>query len=106
MANPYLVFSAMLLAGLDGILKKISPGDPTDFNLYEMRRSRDKVKILSLCNSLPEALAALDSDRDFLKAGGVFDDDAIDAYLAIKWGEVESFRRLPLPIEFAMYYSW
>ena len=106
MANPYLVFSAMLLAGLDGILKKISPGDPTDFNLYEMRRSRDKVKIPSLCNSLPEALAALDSDRDFLKAGGVFDDDSIDAYLAIKWSEVEAFRRLPLPIEFAMYYSW
>ena len=95
MANPYLVFSAMLLAGLDGILKKISPGDPTDFNLYEMRRSRDKVKIPSLCNSLPEALAALDSDRDFLKAGGVFDDDAI-------WSEVEAFVfgaacRLPCP---------
>lgn len=104
-ANPYLCFAALLLAGLDGIKNKIDPGQPSDMNLYAMRRDVDRKRIKEVCGSLPEALAALESDRKFLTAGGVFDDDAIDAYLDLKYEEVNNFRRSPHPVEFDMYYS-
>lgn len=105
LANPYLCFSALLLAGLDGIKNKIDPGDPADFNLYAMRRGRDRLAIKEVCGTLGEALSALDSGRDFLTKTGVFSDEAIDAYLEIKWEEVNSYRQVPHPIEFERYYS-
>ena len=104
MANPYLAFSAMMMAGLDGILNKIHPGDPLDKDLYDLppEEARD---IPTVCHSLDQALEALDNDRDFLKAGGVFTDDLIDAYIDLKMEEVSRFRMTTHPIELDMYYS-
>ncbi|MCF4099814.1 type I glutamate--ammonia ligase [Maritalea mediterranea] len=104
MANPYLAFSALLMAGLDGIKNKINPGDPMDKDLYELPAEELK-EIPTVAASLREALEALDADRDFLKAGGVFDDDQIDAYIALKMEEVIRFEHTPHPVEFDMYYS-
>jgi glutamine synthetase len=103
-ANPYLAFSAMLMAGLDGIQNKIDPGDPMDKNLYDLP-PRELKKIPTVCGSLREALAALDKDRDFLKAGGVFTDDLIDGYMDLKMEEVMRFEMTPHPVEYDMYYS-
>jgi len=104
MANPYLAFSCLLMAGLDGIKNKILPGEPMDKDLYELPPEELK-DIPTVAGSLREALDALDKDRDFLKAGGVFDDDQIDAYIALKMEEVIRFEHTPHPIEFEMYYS-
>jgi len=104
MANPYLAFSALLMAGLDGIANKIHPGEPMDKDLYELPPEELK-DIPTVCASLREALEALDKDRDFLKAGGVFDDDQINAYIEIKMEEVIRFEHTPHPVEFEMYYS-
>ena len=103
-ANPYLGFTAMLMAGLDGIKNKIHPGDPMDKNLYDL--PADELKdIPTVCGSLREACDALDADREFLKAGGVMDDDQIDAYLELKREENEAYEMTPHPIEFDLYYS-
>jgi len=103
-SNPYLAFSAMLMAGLDGIKNKLHPGDAMDQDLYEL--SPDELKdIPTVCGSLREALNALDLDREFLTQGGVFDDDQIDAYIDLKMEEVLAFEQAPHPIEFKMYYS-
>ena len=104
LANPYLAFSALLMAGLDGIKNKINPGDPMDKDLYELPAEELK-EIPTVAASLREALEALDADREFLKAGGVFDDDQIDAYIAVKMEEVERLDMAPHPVEFDMYYS-
>ncbi|HEY4847973.1 MAG TPA: glutamine synthetase, partial [Methylocella sp.] len=103
-ANPYLAFSAMLLAGLDGILNKTDPGQPIDKDLYDLPPKEVK-KIPTVCGSLRDALANLDKDRAFLKAGGVFDDDVIDSYIELKMGEVLRCEMTPHPVEFDMYYS-
>ncbi len=103
-ANPYLGFSAMLMAGLDGILNKIHPGDAMDKDLYDLPPEEAKA-IPQVCGSLREALENLDSDRDFLKAGGVFDDDQIDAYIDLKMEEVMRLELHPHPVEFDMYYK-
>ena len=103
-ANPYLAFTAMLMAGLDGIENRIHPGDPMDKNLYDLPAEELK-DVPTVCASLREALETLDADRDFLKMGGVFTDDLIDAYLDLKWEEVYRFEHTPHPVEFAMYYS-
>ena len=103
-ANPYLAFSAMLMAGLDGIQNKIDPGSAMDKNLYDLPPKELK-KIPTVCGSLREALAALDKDRAFLKAGGVFSDDLIDGYIDLKMEDVERFEITPHPVEFDMYYS-
>jgi glutamine synthetase len=103
-ANPYLMFTAMLMAGLDGIKNKIHPGDAADKDLYDLPPEEEKA-IPKVCASLEEALAALDADRDFLKAGGVMDDDMIDAYIDLKMEDVQRIRMTPHPIEFDMYYS-
>ena len=103
-ANPYFAFTAMLMAGLDGIQNKIHPGEAMDKNLYDLPPEEEK-KIPQVCSSLDEALAALDADRDFLKAGGVFTDDAIDAYIELKMEEVTRLRMTTHPVEFDMYYS-
>ena len=104
LANPYLGFAAMLMAGLDGITNKIHPGDPMDKDLYELPKEELKL-IPTVCGSLREALENLSKDRDFLKAGGVFDDDQIDSYIELKMTEVIKFEHTPHPIEYEMYYS-
>ncbi len=103
-ANPYLGFAAMLMAGLDGIKNKIHPGQPMDKDLYDLPPKELK-KIPTVCGSLREALMSLDKDRKFLTAGGVFDDDQIDAYIELKMEEVIRFEHTPHPVEYDMYYS-
>ena len=103
-ANPYLAFGAMLMAGLDGIRNRIHPGDAMDKDLYDLPPKELK-DIATVCGSLREALASLDADRAFLRAGGVFDDDQIDAYIELKMEEVLYFEMAPHPVEFEMYYS-
>ena len=103
-SNPYLTFSAMLMAGLDGIKNKIHPGEAMDQDLYELSPNELK-DIPTVCGSLREALNALDLDREFLTQGDVFDDDQIDAYIDLKMEEVLAFEQAPHPIEFKMYYS-
>jgi len=103
-ANPYLAFSAMLMAGLDGVQNKIHPGDPMDKNLYDLE-PEEAAKIPHPCASLDEALDNLDKDREFLTRGGVFSNDMIDAYIALKMEEVTRFRMTTHPVEFDMYYS-
>ena len=104
MGNPYLTFTALLMAGLDGIINQIDPGAPADKNLYDLP-PREQKKIPEVCGSLREALENLDKDRGFLKAGGVMSDDFIDAYIELKMTEVERFEMTPHPVEFDMYYS-
>jgi len=103
-ANPYLAFSAMLMAGIDGIQNKIHPGDAMDKNLYDLPPEEEK-NIPQVCHALDQALAELDKDRAFLTAGGVFTDDMIDAYISLKMEEVTRIRMTTHPVEFDMYYS-
>jgi glutamine synthetase len=103
-ANPYLAFTALLMAGLDGIENKIHPGDPIDKNLYDLP-PEERNKITHVCASLEEALGHLDRERAFLTKGGVFSDDMIDAYIGLKMEEVTRFRTTTHPVEFDMYYS-
>ncbi len=103
-ANPYYAFSAMLMAGLDGIKNKIHPGKASEKNLYDLSQDElDKVDTVS--GSLREALENLNSDREFLKEGGVFTDDQIDSYISLKLKEVQEFEQTPHPIEYKLYYS-
>ncbi|MEN8130892.1 MAG: glutamate--ammonia ligase [Pseudomonadota bacterium] len=102
--NPYLSFAAMMLAGLDGIQNKIHPGAPMDKDLYDLP-PEEEAEIPKVCSSLDQALEALDQDRAFLKAGGVFSDDSIDGYITLKMEEVTRLRMTTHPIEFDMYYS-
>ncbi|MDE2598779.1 MAG: type I glutamate--ammonia ligase [Rhodocyclaceae bacterium] len=104
LANPYLAFTALMMAGLDGVQNKIHPGDPADKNLYDLPPEEDKL-IPTVCASLEEALEALDKDREFLTRGGVFSNDFIDAYIALKMEEVTRIRMTTHPLEFEMYYS-
>ena len=103
-ANPYLCFSAMLMAGLDGIKNKIDPGAARDEDLYEL--SEEELKdIPTVCGSLREALDSLKADHEFLLEGGVFTKDQIDAYIELKMEEVIEYEFAPHPVEFKMYYS-
>ncbi|HJM78087.1 MAG TPA: type I glutamate--ammonia ligase, partial [Candidatus Pelagibacter bacterium] len=102
--NPYLTFSAMLMAGLDGIKNKINPGKPLDEDLYALPEHKVK-NIPTVCGSLREAMESLDRDRGFLKQGGVFSDDQIDAFIALKFEEIYNLEHTPHPMEFEMYYS-
>jgi glutamine synthetase len=104
MANPYLAFAALLMAGLDGIENKIHPGDAMDKDLYDLP-PLEAAKIPQVCGSLREALGALDADRAFLKKGGVFDDDQIDSYIELKMEENMRYELHPHPVEFDMYYK-
>ena len=104
MANPYLAFSAMMLAGLDGIQNKIHPGDAMDKDLYDLPPEEEK-NLNLVAFSLEEALAELDSDREFLKAGGVFSDDLVDAYIDLMNENITRLRMTTHPVEFDMYYS-
>ena len=102
--NPYFTFTALLMAGLDGIENRIDPGEAMDKDLYALPPEELK-GIPTVCGSLREALGALDDDRDFLKKGNVMDDDQIDAYIELKMEEVERFETHPHPVEFDMYYK-
>ena len=104
LANPYLAFSALMMAGLDGVQNKIHPGDPADKNLYDLPPEED-AKIPTVCASLEQALEALDNDREFLTRGGVFSNDMLNAYIELKMGDVNRLRMTPHPVEFDMYYS-
>jgi glutamine synthetase len=104
LSNPYFAFAALMMAGLDGIKNKIDPGPAMDKDLYDLEPEEAK-HIPTVCHSLDMALDALDRDREFLKAGGVFTDDMIDAYIELKNAEVTRFRMTPHPVEFDMYYS-
>ncbi len=104
LANPYLAFAALMMAGLDGVQNKIHPGDPADKNLYDLPPEED-AKIPTVCHSLDQALAALDADREFLTRGGVFSNDFIDAYIELKNEEVQRMRMTTHPLEFELYYS-
>ncbi len=103
-ANPYLAFTALMMAGLDGVQNKIHPGEASDKNLYDLPPEED-AKIPTVCASLDEALAALDKDREFLTRGGVFSNEMIDAFIELKMEEVTRFRMTTHPIEYDMYYS-
>ena len=92
------------MAGLDGIENRIDPGDPMDKDLYDLP-PQELQGIPTVCRSLREALESLDADRDFLKKGGVMDDDQIDAYIDLKMEEVLRLEMHPHPVEFDMYYS-
>ncbi len=103
-ANPYLAFAASLMAGLDGIINKIEPGEPAEKDLYDLP-PEEEATFDTVCSSLEEALDALDKGRDFLKMGDVFTDNAIDSYIKLKMEEVTRMRATTHPIEFDMYYS-
>lgn len=103
-ANPYLCFAALLMAGLDGIQNKIHPGDAADKDLYDLP-PEEEAEIPQVAGSLEEALDALETDREFLTKGGVFTDDMLDAFIALKREEVEKVNMTTHPVEFDLYYS-
>src|SRR5450759_980577 len=104
LANPYLAFTGLLMAGLDGVENKIHPGEAATKDLYHLPPEED-AKIPTVCHSLDQALECLDADRGFLTKGGVFTDSMLDAYVELKMGEVTRLRMATHPIEFEMYYS-
>jgi len=103
-ANPYLAFSALLMAGLDGIKNKIDPGAASDKDLYDLP-PEELAAIPTVCGSLREALEELEKDHDFLLPGDVFTKDQLEGYMALKWEEVYAYEHTPHPIEYQMYYS-
>jgi glutamine synthetase len=103
--NPYLAFSAMLMAGLDGVQNRIEPPDPVDKDLYDLP-PEELLKVPQVPSSLDEALGALEADHDFLKAGGVFTDDLLETWIEYKrTNEVDAIRLRPHPWEFMLYYD-
>jgi len=105
MANPYIAFAAMLMAGIDGVRNKIEPPEPDDRDLFELSRA-ERAHVPTVPSSLEEALDALRGDQDFLLEGGVFTQDLIGAWIDYKTlNEVDAVRLRPHPWEFAMYYS-
>ncbi|MGP1283473.1 MAG: glutamine synthetase, partial [Parasphingopyxis sp.] len=104
MANPYLCYSALLMAGLDGVENRIHPGDAMDKNLYDLPPA-ELEGVPTVCGSLREALEALEDDHEFLTKGDVFSVDQIEAYAELKWEESDRWETTPSPVEFDMYYS-
>ncbi|MEG3088770.1 type I glutamate--ammonia ligase [Sphingomonas sp. PB4P5] len=105
MANPYLCYAALLMAGLDGIQNKIHPGEAMDKNLYDLPPA-ELAEVPTVCSSLREALETLASDHDFLLKGDVFTADQIESYIELKMEEVARWEMTPSPVEFDMYYSY
>ncbi|MFT8356878.1 type I glutamate--ammonia ligase [Bifidobacterium aquikefiri] len=103
-SNPFLAFSAQMMAGLDGILNHIEPPDPVDKDLYELP-PEEHAKIAQVPGSLEEALHALEEDHDFLQAGDVFTDDLIQTWLDMKRGELDLARLAPTPLEYELYFQ-
>ncbi len=103
--NPYLAFSALLMAALDGIENKIDPGAPLDVNIYDME-PEEAAKVRKTPGTLEEALGALNDDHDFLLRGDVFTQDVIDTWIEYKMeNEIDALRLRPHPYEFVMYYD-
>ena len=102
--NAVYGFTAMLMAGLDGIQNRLHPGDPMDKNLYDLP-PQELVNVPTVCGSLREALISLQNDRAFLTKGDVFSDDQIDAYMELKWEEQMRWETTPSPVEYDLYYS-
>ncbi len=103
-ANPYLCFAALMMAGLDGIQNKIHPGDAADKDLYDLP-AEEAAKIPQVCGSLEEALAALEADHEFLTRGGVFTEDMLEAYIELKREECLRVSTTTHPVEYDLYYS-
>ena len=104
-ANAYLAFAAMLMAGLDGVERKMDPGDPLDKNIYDLPPEEAKA-IQQVPGSLEESLSALEQDHAFLKRGGVFTDDVIQTWLDYKRKkEIDPVRLRPHPWEFYLYFD-
>jgi glutamine synthetase len=104
LANPYLAFAALLMAGIDGIKNKIDPGEASDKDLYDLP-PEELAEIPTVCGSLREALDSLAADKDYLLAGDVFTEGQIEGYMALRWKEVYAFEHTPHPVEYQMYYS-
>ncbi|MGE4430799.1 MAG: type I glutamate--ammonia ligase [Sphingobium sp.] len=104
LANPYLCYASLLMAGLDGIQNKIHPGDPMDKNLYDLP-PEELSQVPTVCGSLREALDSLEADMDFLLKGDVFTKDQIESYIEIKRADVARWEMTPSPVEYDMYYS-
>jgi glutamine synthetase len=104
MANPYLAYAALMMAGLDGIQNKIHPGEAMDKNLYDLPPA-ELAQVPTVCASLREALESLTADHDFLLKGDVFTKDQIEAYVELKWADVARWEMTPSPVEYDMYYS-
>jgi glutamine synthetase len=104
LANPYLAFAAMLMAGIDGIQNKIDPGSAMDKDLYDLP-PEELANVPTVCGSLREALGSLEADMDFLLKGDVFTADALKSYMKLRWDEIYNFEHTPHPVEFVMYYS-
>jgi glutamine synthetase len=103
--NPYLAFAAMLMAGLDGVVNKIDPGEPTDTNLYALT-PEEAAKVKQVPGSLEEVLDALEMDHEFLLKGDVFTKDLIETWLDYKRvNEVDQMRLRPHPYEFYLYFD-
>jgi glutamine synthetase len=103
--NPYLAFSALLMAGLDGIQNRIEPPAPLDRDLYDLP-PEELAKVPQVPGSLPEVLDALEADHEFLLAGGVFTPDVIETWVEYKReNEVDALRLRPHPWEFYLYYD-
>ena len=105
MANPYLAYAALFMAGLDGIQNKIHPGEAMDKNLYDLPPA-ELAEVPTVCSSLREALECLAADNDYLLKGDVFTKDQIDSYIELKMEDVARWEMTPSPVEFDMYYSY
>ena len=104
-ANPYLAFSAMLMAGIDGIVNKIDPGNPLDTDIYALSDA-EAANVQQVPGSLPEALDALENDHEFLLRGDVFTSDFVELWLDYKrTREIDELRLRPHPYEFLLYYD-
>ncbi|MCG6553652.1 MAG: type I glutamate--ammonia ligase [Candidatus Magnetominusculus sp. LBB02] len=103
--NPYLAFTAMLMAGIDGIENRIDPGEPLDKDLYDLE-PEELATVPQMPGSLDEALNNIEADHDFLLKGGVFTEDVLKTWVAYKWEkEVDAMRLRPHPYEFYLYYD-
>ncbi len=105
MANPYLAFAALSMAGIDGILNKIEPGDPLDKDIYGLS-PEELADVPTAPGSLEEAMDALEEDHEFLLRGDVFSKDLIETWIDWKrTNEIDELRKVPHPLEFAMYHD-
>jgi len=104
LANPYLAYAALMMAGLDGIQNRIHPGEPMDKNLYDLPPQELK-DIPTVCSSLRQALEELKKDQAFLLRGDVFSEDQIDSYIELKMDDQMRLDMTPSPVEYDMYYS-
>ena len=104
LANPYLAYAALMMAGLDGIQNRIHPGEAMDKNLYDLPPA-ELAEVPTVCASLREALDSLAADNEFLLRGDVFTKDQIDSYIELKFADVARWEMTPSPVEYDMYYS-